>query len=104
MNVKAVVDRFEGDKAVMRILEILKFDFHLRPFVYDVRQQLDLKTFERTYAEDRSKRYPLRLFVPAAVRSIHNQGGSHECSAKKKYDYCGFRFYAAVCRGRACPG
>ncbi len=37
--------------------------FHLRPFVYDLRQRLDLKTFQRTYTEDESRRAPVRFFV-----------------------------------------
>ena len=34
-----------------------------RPFVYDLEQELDMESLRRTYAEDRSKIYPIRLFV-----------------------------------------
>ena len=37
--------------------------FHLVPFIYDLRQELDMDTLKRNYAEDRSKRYHLRFFV-----------------------------------------
>lgn len=37
--------------------------FHLIPFVYDLKQELDMDTLERNYTEDTSKRYHLRLFV-----------------------------------------
>ena len=35
---------------------------HLRPFIYDLKQELDMDTLQRNYTEDRSKRYPLRFF------------------------------------------
>lgn len=38
--------------------------FHLRPFVYNLKGELDLNTFKRTYVEDKSQRYALSLFVP----------------------------------------
>lgn len=38
-------------------------DFHLRPFVYRIDSTLDTRTFQRTYVEDTSTRYHLRLFV-----------------------------------------
>lgn len=38
--------------------------FHLRPFVYNVKGELDLNTFKRAYVEDTSTRYGLSLFVP----------------------------------------
>ena len=38
-------------------------NFHLRPFIYDMTQKLDMETLKRNYSEDRSKRYPLRFFV-----------------------------------------
>lgn len=37
--------------------------FHLIPFVYDLKQELDMDTLERNYTEDTSKRYHLRLFL-----------------------------------------
>ena len=36
--------------------------FHLQPFIYGVEQTLDMATLKRTYAEDTSVRYPIRLF------------------------------------------
>ncbi len=39
--------------------------FHFRPFVYGHTQTLDPKTFDRTYKEDRSRLYPIHLFVRA---------------------------------------
>lgn len=37
--------------------------FHLRPFVYGVKQQIDEKTFERTYVLDKTKKYPIYFLV-----------------------------------------
>ncbi len=37
--------------------------FHLVPFIYDLKQELDLDTLQRNYTEDRSKRFHLRFFV-----------------------------------------
>jgi peptide/nickel transport system permease protein len=37
--------------------------WHLRPFVYGLRQQFDLQKFERSYTEDTSRRYPVRFLV-----------------------------------------
>ena len=37
--------------------------FHLRPFVYKLEKTVDQDTWEIIYAEDRSVRYPIRLFV-----------------------------------------
>jgi peptide/nickel transport system permease protein len=35
----------------------------LRPYVYDIQQTLDMKTFRRSYTEDTSKRYFIQFFV-----------------------------------------
>jgi peptide/nickel transport system permease protein len=37
--------------------------FHLRPFVYGLKRELDMKSLRRIYTEDKSKKYPLYLFV-----------------------------------------
>ncbi|PZE19514.1 ABC transporter permease [Paenibacillus xerothermodurans] len=37
--------------------------FSLRPFVYDMKQQIDKTTFRRTFQEDTSKKFPIYLFV-----------------------------------------
>jgi len=37
--------------------------FHFNPFVYDLNQELDMETLERTYTEDQSVRYPIGFFV-----------------------------------------
>lgn len=37
--------------------------FHLRPFVYGVKSELDRATFQRAYTEDTSERYALTLFA-----------------------------------------
>jgi peptide/nickel transport system permease protein len=37
--------------------------FHLRPFVYRISSTLDRQTFQRTFVEDTSTRYHLKLFV-----------------------------------------
>lgn len=37
--------------------------FHLRPFVYQISSTLDTQTFQRTFVEDTSTRYHLKLFV-----------------------------------------
>ncbi|MEM6428506.1 MAG: ABC transporter permease [Deinococcota bacterium] len=37
--------------------------FHLVPFVYNLKQELDMATLQRTYTEDTSTRYPLQLFA-----------------------------------------
>ena len=51
-------------KAPPQSLHFLDEDghFHLRPFIYDLKQELDMDTLQRNYTEDRSKRYPLRFF------------------------------------------
>lgn len=41
----------------------LHFD-GLRPYVYDLKQTLDMQTFRRTYTEDTSARHYVRFFVP----------------------------------------
>lgn len=38
-------------------------NFHFPPFVYDLKQELDMDTLKRTYTEDKSVRYPIRFFV-----------------------------------------
>ena len=37
--------------------------FQLRPFVYALEMNLDRETLQRMYSEDRTKRYPIRLFA-----------------------------------------
>ncbi len=37
--------------------------FHLRPFVYKLKQTLDQETFTRKFTEDTGKRIPIRFFV-----------------------------------------
>jgi len=37
--------------------------FHFPPFVYGMEKKLDLKTRSRTYVEDTTKIYPVKLFV-----------------------------------------
>lgn len=37
--------------------------FHLRPFVYGMNSEFDLKNFRRTYKIDKTQKYPLYLFV-----------------------------------------
>ncbi|MDF2961989.1 MAG: binding-protein-dependent transport system inner rane component [Paenibacillus sp.] len=37
--------------------------FSLRPFVYDIKQQVDKTTFRRTFQEDTSKKFPIHFFV-----------------------------------------
>ena len=37
--------------------------FSLRPFVYGMKSQLDMKTFQRTYVLDKSQKYPIYFFV-----------------------------------------
>lgn len=38
-------------------------NFHLRPFVYGIKNELNRETFQRAYVEDRTERYGLALFV-----------------------------------------
>ena len=38
-------------------------NFHLVPFIYEMKQELDMDTLQRNYTEITSKRYPLRFFV-----------------------------------------
>lgn len=38
-------------------------NFHLVPFIYQLKQELDMETLRRNYTEDRSKRYHLKFFV-----------------------------------------
>jgi peptide/nickel transport system permease protein len=37
--------------------------FSFRPFVYDMKQDIDKETFRRTFKEDTSKKYPIYFFV-----------------------------------------
>lgn len=37
--------------------------FYLNPFIYELKQELDMSTLERHYTEDTSKRYHLKFFV-----------------------------------------
>ncbi len=37
--------------------------FHLRPFVYGMKLELDPVTWRRTYTEDKTKKYPIYFFV-----------------------------------------
>lgn len=37
--------------------------FYLRPFVYNLKQELDMATLQRNYTEDTSTRYPIQFFV-----------------------------------------
>lgn len=37
--------------------------FHPVPFIYELKQELDMATLKRNYTEDRSKRYHLKFFV-----------------------------------------
>jgi len=38
-------------------------NFHLRPFVYGLEEEIDLELFKRTYAVDTSRQYPIYFFV-----------------------------------------
>lgn len=40
-----------------------KTGFSLRPFVYDMKMSIDKKTFKRTFAEDKTKKYPIYFFA-----------------------------------------
>lgn len=37
--------------------------FHLAPFIYEMKQELDMDTLQRNYSEIRSRRYHLKFFV-----------------------------------------
>lgn len=37
--------------------------FHIVPFIYELKQELDMETLQRNYSEIKSKRYHLRFFV-----------------------------------------
>ncbi|NPV78692.1 MAG: ABC transporter permease [Firmicutes bacterium] len=37
--------------------------FHLRPFVYGLKQEVDFESFTKVFKEDRSRVYPVRFFV-----------------------------------------
>ena len=38
-------------------------NFHIVPFIYELKQELDMDTLQRNYTEIKSKRYPLKFFV-----------------------------------------
>ena len=44
--------------------------FHLIPFIYDQKQELDMDTLQRNYTEDRSRRYHLKFFVKGEPYSM----------------------------------
>lgn len=46
-----------------RIHFIAEDGFHFRPFVYPLKSEMDMETFELTYKEDKSKKYPIKFFV-----------------------------------------
>ena len=37
--------------------------FHLRPFIYPFTKRIDRESYKTIYAEDRTRRYPIKLFV-----------------------------------------
>ncbi len=37
--------------------------FHLRPFVYELKQEINMRTFQETYTEDIDKKNPIHFFV-----------------------------------------
>jgi peptide/nickel transport system permease protein len=41
-------------------------DFHLRPFVYGLKEEINLELFKRIYTVDTSKQYPIHFFVRGA--------------------------------------
>ena len=45
-------------------------NFSLRPFVYGMTRQIDPVTLRRTYAEDRTKKYPLQFFVQGEAHRL----------------------------------
>lgn len=58
---------FRGDYTLMppQRLHFVDEDgaFHLRPFIYGVKQELDMDTWETRYVEDRSERFPVYFIV-----------------------------------------
>ena len=50
--------------------------FHLRPFVYGLKKELDPETFRRTYTEDKTERYPLYFFVHGDKYKLWNLFGA----------------------------
>jgi peptide/nickel transport system permease protein len=44
--------------------------FSLRPFVYDMKEKVDTATFRRTFAEDPTKKIPIRFFVRGETYSF----------------------------------
>ncbi len=47
-------------------------EFHLRPFVYGVKRELDPDTWEWIYTEDKVKKYPVALFVHGEKYKLWN--------------------------------
>ncbi len=46
--------------------------FHIRPFVYGIKGEIDMETLRKTYKEDRSKKYPIFFFVPGERYKMWN--------------------------------
>ncbi len=59
--------------------------FHLRPFVYGISKTVDADTLRRNYTEDRSKMFPLYLFVRGDEYKLWNliQGDIHFFGVKE---------------------
>ena len=45
-------------------------NFTLRPFIYQMKQTLDMDTLQRNYSEVRDKKYPIHFFVPGEPYKI----------------------------------
>ncbi len=62
-------------------------DFHLRPFVYSLKQEMDPETWQRTYVIDKSNRSPIYFFV---------KGSSYKLMGLFKTDIHLFRVEKAI--------
>ncbi len=47
-------------------------DFHLRPFVYGLKKEIDLETFQRVYTEDKTEKYFIYFFVHGDKYNLWN--------------------------------
>ncbi len=65
-------NEFEGTNVPPHRIRFVDVDgnFHIRPFVYNRTQELDMETFQQVYTTDTSKRYPIKFFVRGDKYSV----------------------------------
>lgn len=58
--------------SIQRIHFFDEKEFHIRPFVYGIKREIDMETLRKTYKEDKRKKYPIHFFVPGERYKMWN--------------------------------